>query len=101
MEEQSLIKELYNYFDEVNLGFSPNTSEYEMLRKEREKAYAALEKLLPEGSENILENFLDAAIDVVLMDEKEIYRQGVCLGVKLTAEAFITNRNTTVTRNLD
>lgn len=96
MKEQSLIKELYDYFDEVNFGFSPNTPEYEKLIKEREKAYDALEKLLPEGSEKILENFLDAAVDVILMDEKEIYRQGVCFGVKLTAEAFITNKNTAV-----
>ena len=98
MKEQSLIKELYDYFDEVNFGFSPNTPEYENLRKERENAYEALEKLLPEGSEKILENFLDAAVDVVLMDEKEIYRQGVCFGVKITAEAFIANKNTTVRR---
>ena len=48
MKEQSLIKELYDYFDEVNFGFSPNTPEYENLRKERENAsfnYAGIQIL--------------------------------------------------------
>ena len=93
MSEKSFIKELYDHFDEMNLGFRPETKEYDDATRYRNDSLERLRKSIPEESEVLLEDYINMEVEVVLMELKEVYRQGVCLGVKLVSEAFVTNKN--------
>ena len=93
MREESLIKCLYDHFDENNLGFRPDTKEYEKACRERDDAYNNLVAVLPEGAEALFERYYEKDSYTVLLEEKEVYRQGVCLGVKFIIEAFEKNKN--------
>ena len=93
MKEDSIIKCLYDHFDENNLGFRPDTKEYEKACREREAAYDTLVAVLPEGTEALFENYYEKDSYTTLLEEKEVYRQGVCLGVKFIIEAFEKNKN--------
>ena len=93
MREESLIKCLYDHFDENNLGFRPDTKEYDKACRERDDAYNNLVAVLPEGAEALFEKYYEKDSYTVLLEEKEIYRQGVCLGVKFIIEAFEKNKN--------
>ena len=93
MKEKSLIIYLYDHFDEISFGFKPDSKEYENARREREYAYQNLNAILPEGGEKVLENYYEKDSYVTLLEQKEVYRQGVCLGVKFITEAFAENRN--------
>lgn len=93
MREESLIKCLYDHFDENNLGFRPDTKEYDKACRERDDAYNNLVAVLPEGAEALFEKYFEKDSYTVLLEEKEIYRQGVCLGVKFIIEAFEKNKN--------
>ena len=96
MEEQSIIKDLYDHFDELNFGFRPKTREYEALVKDRDEMLDKLKDLIPKEAEFILDELIERTVECSCLEEKETYRQGVCFGVKLTAEAFVTNRNRAV-----
>ena len=93
MREESLIKCLYDHFDENNLGFKPDTKEYEKACRAREDAYNNLMAVLPEGVDKLFESYFEKDSYASLLEEKEIYRQGVCLGVKFIIEAFEKNKN--------
>lgn len=93
MKEDSIIKCLYDHFDENNLGFRPDTKEYDKVCKERDEAYNNLIAILPEGGETMFENYYAKDSYATLLEEKEVYRQGVCLGVKFIIEAFEKNKN--------
>lgn len=93
MKEESIIKLLYDHFDENNLGFRPDTKEYEKACREREEAHKSLMAILPESGETLFEKYYEKDSYVALLEEKEIYRQGVCLGVKFIIEAYEKNKN--------
>lgn len=93
MKEESIIKLLYDHFDENNLGFRPDTKEYERAKEERNEAYNNLMAILPEGGEKLFESYFEKDSFTTLLEEKEIYRQGVCLGVNFIIEAFQKNKN--------
>lgn len=96
MRDESIIIDLYDHFDELNMGFQPRTKAYENVVKDREDTLERLRKLIPKEAEFLLEEFLERSIDVATMEDKEIYRQGVCFGIKITSEAFVANRNRAV-----
>jgi hypothetical protein len=97
MSEKSRIKELYDHFDELNYGFRPETREYQETARHRTDSLERLLEKIPPDLQVLLDNYMDMETSVVLMEFKEVYRQGVCFGVKLVSEAFVTNMNKAVT----
>jgi len=93
MKDNSIIKDLYDLFDEVNFGFWPSGAYYERKSMLREAAYEKMMGAMPEDIRKMYDEYEELDSSIELMHEKEIYRQGVCFGVKLTAEAFIINKN--------
>ena len=93
MKDDSLIKELFDHFDELNYGFRPNTREYDIAVSAKNDSYDKLREAIPEKHRFLLDDYVDMDTDVVLLELKEVYRQGVCFGVKLVSEAFVTNKN--------
>ena len=93
MKEDSIIKYLYDHFDETNFGFRPDTRAYRDDCRTRDNALEKLRQALSKDEIDLLEKYIDEESHVVYLEEKEIYKQGVCLGVKFVAEAFVTNKN--------
>ena len=51
---------------------------------------------MSEDVKKLFEEYEDAETSVQMMTEKEIYRQGVCFGVRFVSEAFLRNKNRAV-----
>ena len=96
MKEESIIKDLYDHFDELNFGFRPSGKIYGRRVKELNGAYEKLHEAMPADVRKLFEEYEEADSCVQLMTEKEIYRQGVCFGVRLVSEAFLMNKNRAV-----
>lgn len=96
MDKNSIIKELYWNNVEISEPFHPDTPEYEEAVKRREEAEERLMKILPEGGIKIFEDFMEAYADIEILEEEEIYRQGFCFGMQITAEAYMGNKNKVV-----
>lgn len=101
MKDESLIKELYDHFDELNFGFRPNDNEYVRCSTKRNELYEKMLDTMPEDLRKMFEAFEEMDSKVEYMMEKEIYRQGVCFGVKLVSEAFVVNKNRAIVRDDD
>lgn len=96
MKEESLIEELYDHFDELNLGFRPTGRKYDRRVKELNDAYEKLYEALQKDSIKLFEEYEEAESAVQYLTEKEIYKQGVCFGIRLVSEAFVLNSNKAV-----
>lgn len=101
MREKSLLKELYDHFDELNYGFIPETREYQETARHRTDSLERLLEKIPPEIQVLFDDYMDMETSVVLMELKEVYRQGVCFGVKLVSEAFVTNMNKAITTEQD
>jgi len=97
MDKKSIIKELYWNIEEISDSFIPTGPEYEEVVRIKEEKQQKLLALLPEGSQEVFEEFVMAMGDVEILQDEEIYRQGFCFGMQLTAEAYVMNRNKLVT----
>lgn len=93
MDKKSIIKELYWNIEEISDSFIPDGFEYEAAVKIKEEKQEKLLALLPEGSRKVFEDFMMAMADVEILQDEEIYRQGFCFGMQLTAEAYMMNKN--------
>lgn len=93
MDKTSIIKELYWNIEEISDSFIPVGPEYEAAVKTKEEKEKKLLALLPEGGEEIFEDFVMAMYDIAILQDEEIYRQGFCFGMQLTAEVYVMNRN--------
>ena len=87
--KESIIRELYE--DAVSRAelIMPEGSEYMEACERRAEAEELLRKALSEQQKALLENFIVACRLVQKIEDKETYRQGVSLGVRITAEAFV------------
>ena len=92
-EERSVIKEIYDHFDELSDGFLPMTKEYEEIKMYNTELEAKFLAGLSKEQQDMFHKIFESKIDESILELAEAYRQGVCLGVTLTSEAFITNRN--------
>lgn len=97
MDKKSIIKELYWNIEEISDSFIPTEPEYEAAVKIKEEKQEKLLALLPEGSQEIFEDFVMAMGDVEILQDEKIYRQGFCFSMQLTAEAYVMNKNKLVT----
>lgn len=74
----------------MNYGFRPDTREYSIAVSAKNDSYDRLMEVIPKDKRNLLDDYIDMDTDVVLLELKEVYRQGVCFGVKLVSEAYYT-----------
>ncbi len=92
-EERSIIKDIYDHFDELADGFLPRTKEYELTKAQNNKLEHEFIDQLSDEQKKMFYKIFESKISEAVMELAEAYRQGVCLGVTLTSEAFVTNRN--------
>ena len=93
MDKKSIIKELFWNIEEISGSSLPKGPEYDKAIAAKEQAEEKLMKLLPEGGREVFEDFMTTVGDVEILIEEEIYRQGFCFGLTLTAEAYTNNMN--------
>lgn len=99
MDKKSIIKELYWNIDELSDGLCPEGPEHEKVVAHMKELEERLMNFLPEEGKKVFEDFMMATYDVERLQDEEIYRQGFCFGLQLTAEAYVMNRNRIVSRN--
>lgn len=89
MEEKSIILNLFNEGISFAERLSPKNSEYySIVKLEEQKRKALKDNLNPEQLKP-LEEFLVMRNRHDAMYNEEVFRQGVSLGIRLTAEAFV------------
>lgn len=70
----------------------PHVSEkYSTAQSEQNKYYSRIEELLPENERHNLEKFWDNTSDMEYEFGLEMFRTGLALGVRLTAECYNKN----------
>lgn len=84
---------MYWNIEEISNNFRPEGEAYEKAVKEKEEAEKRLMEILPDGGVEVFGDFMNALGDVEIFQVEEIYRQGFSLGLQITAEAYITNKN--------
>lgn len=90
--KDSIMRELYaNAVSRAEL-IVPEGSEYMEACKRRAEAEELLRKALSEQQKVLLENFIVACRLVQKIEDEETYRQGVSLGIRITAEAFVEEK---------
>ena len=90
--KDSIICELYEEaVSRVEL-IVPEGSEYMEACERSVEAEELLRKALSEQQKVLLENFIAAYRMVQKIEDEETYRQGVSLGVRITAEAFVSKK---------
>lgn len=90
--KDSIICELYaNAVSRAEL-IVPEGSEYMEACERRAEAEELLRKSLSEQQKALLENFIVVCRTAQKIEDEETYRQGVSLGVRITAEAFVSGR---------
>ena len=89
MKVESVILELYN--DAVSRAelIAPKSREYIEALDKKSDAEKRLKDSLSESQIEDFEQFLSDFQKVQTIEEGEIYRSGVSLGVRLTAESFL------------
>lgn len=90
--KDSIIRELYEEAVSRAELIVPEGSEYMEACERRAEVEALLRKALSEQQKALLENFIAAYRMVQKIEDEETYRQGVSLGVRITAEAFVSGR---------
>lgn len=101
MKSGSIIKELYDHFDEMSFGFKPSDNDYERMNALRNDAYQKLLASMPPDVRALYDEYEELDSSAELRMQKEIYRQGVCFGVMLMSEAFVANQNKAVVSGED
>lgn len=92
--KDSIIRELYEEAVSRAELIVPESSEYMEACERRTEAEEFLRKTLSEQQKVLLENFIVACRLVQKIEDEETYRQGVSLGVRITAESFVTSKRT-------
>ena len=90
--KDSIICELYEEAVSRAELIVPEGSEYMEACERSAEAEALLRKALSEQQKVLFENFIVACRLVQKIEDEENYRQGVSLGVSLTAEEFVTSK---------
>ena len=87
--KESIIRELYE--DAVSRAelIMPEGSRYQTCCERKEEAEQQLKETLSAYQRELFEKFLTAQASVRSIEDEENYRQGVSLGVRITAEAFV------------
>lgn len=87
--KESIIRELYE--DAVSRAelIMPEGIRYQDCCERKEEAEQQLKETLSAHQRELFEKFLTAQYDVRNIEDEENYRQGVSLGVRITAEAFV------------
>lgn len=88
--KESIIRELYE--DAVSRAelIMPEGIRYQICCERKEEAEQQLKETLSAHQRELFEQFLAAQASVRNIEDEENYRQGVSLGVRITAEAFVT-----------
>ena len=87
--KESIIRELYE--DAVSRAelIMPEGIRYQTCCERKEEAEQQLKETLSAHQRELFEQFLAAQAYVRNIEDEETYRQGVSLGVRITAEAFV------------
>ena len=70
----------------------PETEEYKAAVKKMEQVRKELEQKLPESKVELLNQFENAYNQYTGCKLVENFRQGMCLGIRITAEAFLLKK---------
>lgn len=92
MNYKSAILELYGEGIPQAEKMRPETEEYKAAVKELEQVRKKLEKNFPESKIELLNQFESAYNQYTGYELAESFRQGMCLGIRITAEAFFQKR---------
>lgn len=87
------IKDLYWTIEELNNGFMPDTKEFKEAVERKREIEDRLMDMLPEEDKKIFEEYIQRLGEVEILHMEEVYRQGFSLGLQLTSEAYLTNKN--------
>ena len=90
--KDSIICELYEEAVSRAELIVPEGSEYMEVCEWRAKAEELLRKSLSGQQKALLENFIVACRSAQKIEDEEAYRQGVSLGIRITAEAFVEEK---------
>ncbi len=87
--KESIIRELYE--DAVSRAelIMPEGIRYQTCCERKEEAELQLKETLSAYQRELFEKFLIAQASVRNIEDEETYQQGVSLGVRITAEAFV------------
>ena len=87
--KESIIRELYE--DAVSRAelIMPEGIRYQTCCERKEEAEQQLKETLSVHQRELFEQFMTAQVSVRNIEDEETYRQGVSLGVRITAEAFV------------
>ena len=86
---ESIIAELFSEPVSRAELIRPTSEEYEAANQKKKTAGDKLSKTLSEEQAALFESFLDAYHEVLILDDEEIFKHGVSLGVRITAESFL------------
>lgn len=86
--KESIIRELYEDSLSRSELIMPE-GRYQTCSERKEEAEQQLKETLSAPQRELFEKFLTAQHDVRSIEDEETYRQGVSLGVRITAEAFV------------
>ena len=92
MKEKSIIYDLYDHFDELSFGLRPSGKKYDKRVNELNDAYEKLHEAMSDDVRKLFEAYEEAESSVQYLTEKEIFRQGVCFGVRFTSESFLMDQ---------
>ena len=87
--KESIIRELYEDSLSRSELIMPEGIRYQTCSERKEEAEQQLKETLSAPQRELFEKFLTAQHDVRSIEDEETYRQGVSLGVRITAEAFV------------
>lgn len=89
MDYKSAILELYDEGIPQAEKIRPETEEYKAAVKKMEQVRKELEQKLPESKVELLNQFENAYNQYTGCELAESFRHGMCLGIRITAEAFL------------
>ena len=87
--KESIIRELYEDSLSRSELIMPEGIRYQTCSERKEEAEQQLKETLSTHQKELFEKFLTAQASVRNIEDEENYRQGVSLGVRITAEAFV------------
>lgn len=92
MNYKSAILELYDEGIPQAEKIRPETEEYETAIQKMELVRKELEQKFPESTLELLNQFENAYNLYTGCELAESFRQGMCLGIRITAEAFLLKK---------
>ncbi len=87
---ESIIRELYEKAVSRAELIVPEGSEYQASCERKAEAEQQFRETLSAHQRSLFEKFLTEQTGVQRIEDEETYRQGVSLGIRITAEAFVT-----------